>query len=707
MYINAFSLKRFLAIFVCAILITSIGQALAASEYTITNTISGQGDVYIKHEGEEYTKFTNSTFLADSTLNLEIKASARDGYDITKVLLQKPQEEENVLLFEGRSNYNVVINSQLNTHKEDYTIDVEFSKEIPNIKIYGWNDSTELDFGAVDINKSGGLTKSIKIKNMGQATANITSMLFTGESTTLFKNNFDADHKCAQLNPGEYCHFNATFTPKTEGTFEGVLKINTKEKLTFEKQITGTGIIKPRISINGKAGNLDILFPDTKEGDLSQPQTLTIKNIGEIDIDIKDIEIDKKNSLDGEFQIQENLCTNTTLSHIAGSADSVCTIQVAFTPLDNSLYTKRTATLLFSDIENLLLPSTRFEGIGLSTDARLYLENSEEKIDYGKVYIGQDSSYNIYMSNKGLIPLDLNFDIKGDSEFEIDDKRTNCAAELKGYTEDVGSKCRLVIDFTPKKEETSGGVLEIQTNDSITPKISINLSGKGDKKDSDSKSSSSSSSEKDILGVSTSREELVCSDVTRKELNEFIFDDTKDIDLADYIHHLKRIGVIDGFEDGTFKPSHKVKREEMAKFIVNSMEIPIDTSGDPFPDVDKESTFGRFIQTLLNQEVIKGFEDGTFKPENYVTRAEATKFIVESLKLQGIDYTSGEYKHTFEDVLEDNKFEKYIAFLSDTKVGSEYVIKGFEDGSFKPDEHVTREQMSKIVFNSMKLLHRC
>lgn len=97
---------------------------------------------------------------------------------------------------------------------------------------------------------------------------------------------------------------------------------------------------------------------------------------------------------------------------------------------------------------------------------------------------------------------------------------------------------------------------------------------------------------------------------------------------------LNKLGIINGYTDGTFKPTNNVTRAEftamllrtrgMAKLGSTSLENP------PFPDVTDPSVSWAIgnIRTARDMKIINGYEDGTFRPNNTVTYEEAIKMIV-------------------------------------------------------------------------------
>lgn len=106
--------------------------------------------------------------------------------------------------------------------------------------------------------------------------------------------------------------------------------------------------------------------------------------------------------------------------------------------------------------------------------------------------------------------------------------------------------------------------------------------------------------------------------------------------------------------------------------------------------------------------VISGYEDGSFKPDNDVTRAEAAAIIVRAIGWQNEDID--EYKRGMlesPDILFANKDNKVIDFsdYNPNHWANVYIqiamdndiIAGFDDGTFKPDENVTTEQMLTML----------
>ena len=129
------------------------------------------------------------------------------------------------------------------------------------------------------------------------------------------------------------------------------------------------------------------------------------------------------------------------------------------------------------------------------------------------------------------------------------------------------------------------------------------------------------------------------------------------------------------------------------KFALSSLTLVILLMANPasaatgFSDVGTDHFFAEDIQFMIDQELTKGYDDGTFRPERTLTRAEAATFIA---RYEGISQSTE--KSSFPDVDEDHFAKEYIegAMLAG-------YIEGFEDGTFRPGASLTREQMAVIL----------
>lgn len=88
-------------------------------------------------------------------------------------------------------------------------------------------------------------------------------------------------------------------------------------------------------------------------------------------------------------------------------------------------------------------------------------------------------------------------------------------------------------------------------------------------------------------------------------------------------------GVIKGYPDGTFKGSQEVNRAEAAKFLLEARNqaYAIQLPSNRFPDVITSEWYAQFVLTAAELGIINGYPDGTFKPTNTIITAEFLKML--------------------------------------------------------------------------------
>lgn len=99
--------------------------------------------------------------------------------------------------------------------------------------------------------------------------------------------------------------------------------------------------------------------------------------------------------------------------------------------------------------------------------------------------------------------------------------------------------------------------------------------------------------------------------------------------------------IIQGYEDGTFKPNKEINRAEALKIILEAFKLENNTQAQiDFNDVNDEDWFAKYVAVGLQEGIIKGYDDGSFKPGNQVNFVEALKMALEAkgIKTSELDY---------------------------------------------------------------------
>lgn len=115
----------------------------------------------------------------------------------------------------------------------------------------------------------------------------------------------------------------------------------------------------------------------------------------------------------------------------------------------------------------------------------------------------------------------------------------------------------------------------------------------------------------------------------------FAFSDISGNDAEDAVNRLAGLDLLRGYEDGTFRPDATITRAEFAAVGVRALGLENAASAaagaTKFSDVPASHWASGYINVATDQGLINGYPDGTFKPSNLVTHAEALTILVRVL----------------------------------------------------------------------------
>ncbi|MBE0448251.1 MAG: SpoIID/LytB domain-containing protein [Actinobacteria bacterium] len=151
------------------------------------------------------------------------------------------------------------------------------------------------------------------------------------------------------------------------------------------------------------------------------------------------------------------------------------------------------------------------------------------------------------------------------------------------------------------------------------------------------------------------------------------------------IEDLAKRGVITGYTDGKFKPEVAVTRGQFSKMLCIALGIPTG-SASSFNDTPGHWA-EPYIAALVNQEIIRGYPDGTFRPDRSITRAEISAIISRAMGL-----SPGSSPASFPDIA-DHWAKSDIEIMA-----SNGLVNGYADGYFKPDLNAKRCEVAVIIY---------
>lgn len=162
------------------------------------------------------------------------------------------------------------------------------------------------------------------------------------------------------------------------------------------------------------------------------------------------------------------------------------------------------------------------------------------------------------------------------------------------------------------------------------------------------------------------------------------------------ISFLEQNRVITGYPDGTFQPERVVSRVEALKFILegNNKDL-IQGNSLPFSDTAVGEWYGDYVITAYRDGIIKGYDNGSFRPSNTVNRVEFLKMLLGSIGAQVPSQVSGD---VYADVAKDAWYAPYVAYAKEKNL-----ISVSSDGYFRPNEGMTREEVAETIYRTIIL----
>ncbi|MCX7746277.1 MAG: Ig-like domain-containing protein, partial [Clostridia bacterium] len=146
-----------------------------------------------------------------------------------------------------------------------------------------------------------------------------------------------------------------------------------------------------------------------------------------------------------------------------------------------------------------------------------------------------------------------------------------------------------------------------------------------------------------------------------------------------------------GYKDKTFRPQNNITRAEMAAIFARILKLDLNEAGQQqYSDVSSKNHWAyKYIQAISKVGIFSGYKDGTFKPDQPISRAEIAAVFVKYWDIIGANVDAS--KSSLKDVT-GHWSETYIH-----KAFNAGLIQGFSDSTFKPDDKAKREQVVVLV----------
>ncbi len=190
--------------------------------------------------------------------------------------------------------------------------------------------------------------------------------------------------------------------------------------------------------------------------------------------------------------------------------------------------------------------------------------------------------------------------------------------------------------------------------------------------------------------------EIIMSDPVPGNASIFRFSDVSESDdYHDAISFLAEEGIIQGYEDGTFRPDDLVNRVEALKFILESIEADLQLVGTaPFNDILHNAWYAKYLYTGYGMGIVDGHPDGSFKPSDPVNKAELLKILFNGMK---VDIPPSVEHDPYVDVPHDEWFAPYVSYAKTLGVLDPMLRRA------EPDKPMTRGEVADAMFKLIQL----
>ena len=164
-----------------------------------------------------------------------------------------------------------------------------------------------------------------------------------------------------------------------------------------------------------------------------------------------------------------------------------------------------------------------------------------------------------------------------------------------------------------------------------------------------------------------------------------------------YITYLEDKDILSAFTADVFSPNKYITRAELLTIVVKMKNLNTINYKGSFKDVSKDNPYADIIQTAYENKIIKGYGDGTFRPDNEISRAEMSVMLTSLAK--GEDISDDEIDTLLSIFKDKSKIpqwsKKYMAWSVKNKL-----IEGY-DGNVNAEKNISRAEICTILYKIM------
>ncbi|MGD6961125.1 S-layer homology domain-containing protein [Fictibacillus phosphorivorans] len=158
------------------------------------------------------------------------------------------------------------------------------------------------------------------------------------------------------------------------------------------------------------------------------------------------------------------------------------------------------------------------------------------------------------------------------------------------------------------------------------------------------------------------------------------------------IAELSKKGIISGYTGSVFKPGLTITRGQAAIMLNKELQLPA-TTELKFDDVSPSSAAAYHIAAIERAGIVTGYKDGSFRPNEPITRGQMAIILTKAYKLQ--NYEAQAFKQ-FKDVP-----TSFPTFTEIHALRAHDITQGYQDNTFRPSGKTTRAEFSAFLYRTI------
>jgi len=156
--------------------------------------------------------------------------------------------------------------------------------------------------------------------------------------------------------------------------------------------------------------------------------------------------------------------------------------------------------------------------------------------------------------------------------------------------------------------------------------------------------------------------------------------------------------VMEGTGEGRFTPDRDITRAEFAAMIVRGLGLRLEDANAPFTDVDSSAWYAAAVHTAYVHQLINGYEDGSFRPNEKITREQAMAIIARAMRITGLagKLTQVDAEDVLRGYADIGRASKWAldSIAENVQAG---IVTGRDAITLAPQAHITRAEAAVMI----------